>query len=735
MHKFILLSILVMVFSVSAADLRVVENGRPVVGIECTSAPAAMCDAEKTVREETNGKRLSAAEAMRDASEIIRKYVRLTTGAQLADTKAGPRIILKIEKGKMDIEGFRFAFPSPDVMEIIGGGPYGLRFAALDFCERFLGVRFLFPGPLGEYIPKLTSVSVPARAFQDAPKFKSRLLTGGNYHETRRLYQEWYPFQRGVFPYRCQVSHYFYKMFDSRKYGKTHPEFYPLINGKRMIPPPGRGVHWQPCLSNPAVVSEAAKIICDAFAADPELRSYSLGMTDGDGFCECAECRNFYPQPDVRNANGSPDRSRYMLEFYNRVAAKVTEKYPEATLSFLAYNHCSDAPKNMGMHSALVPVITYDRHNWIDPERYRRDLDRHQGWKNIAKGDVFCWYDYYYNNRYLLPRINFHHIARILRTGYAQGVRHYFAEYFPLGGGSLGNENIWCDGPLAYLSYKLLWNPESDVDAILDDWYRAAVGAQAAPYLRKYFEELENFWTTQAQHTGWFAKYSRTYLVMTVNTYLYALDPQMLDRCEEYLNEVCKRADHKERAEYLREGFLGRKRQILYWLNNQAVNLYEDAEFKNAWMKEKFDGDNSAWQRWTYRPNKCIAGFVPTGGRGDNGGSLCFEFIPDGNGAGFEKKYPVSQAKNQKISVWYRCENTDPNVCAWVYAEWLDNEGNSISQSVYSAEALGANKANWTQLSFKIAAPSQVPAKLLIRLSGNGQKGQMFFDDLCISSD
>ena len=61
--------------SLSAADFPLVRNGKAAAGIEiATEHP--FC---------------------KEAAEVIQKYVKLVSGAELSDTGAAPKIILKIE--------------------------------------------------------------------------------------------------------------------------------------------------------------------------------------------------------------------------------------------------------------------------------------------------------------------------------------------------------------------------------------------------------------------------------------------------------------------------------------------------------------------------------------------------------------------------------------------------------------------------------------------------------------
>ena len=78
-----------------------------------------------------------------EAAKILEKYLFLTTGDVPEIVEKGRRIVFKIEKGKMDIEGFSITFPSADKIVISGGSPSGLKYGTLEFCERFLGIRFL----------------------------------------------------------------------------------------------------------------------------------------------------------------------------------------------------------------------------------------------------------------------------------------------------------------------------------------------------------------------------------------------------------------------------------------------------------------------------------------------------------------------------------------------------------------------------------------------------------------
>ena len=693
--------------SVCAAGFPVVSNGKIVAGL----CPEPMAGAEL------------------EAAKILEKYLYLTTGDVPEIVEKGRRIVFKIEKGKMDIEGFAFSFPSADTMVISGGSANGLKYGALEFCEKFLGVRFLFPGKIGTHIPQVRDLPILRKNFADSPKYQTRYLWGSR-HWLQKDYHSWYPLLKSVEPYRIKYHHNLFKMFPPAKYAAKHPDFYPVIEGKRYIPkPPRLGVHWQPCMTNPEVIGEAVKMICDAFAADPNLRAWSLCQTDGDGYCECENCRKFYPVNDVPHRFGSKDRSLLYLQFCNKIAEQVAKKYPDAKLSLYAYNHASIAPANYRLHPSLVPIITYDRANHADPERKKMDQERQKEWEAISSG--VAWYDYVSTGHFVLPRALIRQIAQRLREGHESGVRHFFGEYSPL-----NEEQLWLDGPYGYVALKFLWNPYQDINKVLADWYRTAVGAKAAPHLQNYFEALEQFWTQTVPRSAWFKRCARTYHVWTWHHYLEDLPADFLDYCEKELLRCRKSAPAgicRERAEHFLRGFRDRRFKIEFYLNNQKARKIADKAFTATVFSDDFNKGIGRWQVGKIenrggKPNL----FSAKEGR-NNSGALVFP-ARNGDYSIAEKYFTVTKPGHFLLTVDYRCENTDRKVIPYISSEWCDSKG-KILHAAYYSDVHGKNNSEWSQMKLKFTAAGTLPARLRIRLYLCGtRKGRALLDNVVLKS-
>jgi hypothetical protein len=64
-------------------------------------------------------------------------------------------------------------------------------------------------------------------------------------------------------------------LFPPSKYAKSHPEFFPILNGKRYIPPADADGNWQPCFSADGIVDEASKNIKEYFRTHAGTKYFS----------------------------------------------------------------------------------------------------------------------------------------------------------------------------------------------------------------------------------------------------------------------------------------------------------------------------------------------------------------------------------------------------------------------------------------------------------------------------
>ncbi|HID92845.1 MAG TPA: DUF4838 domain-containing protein, partial [bacterium (Candidatus Stahlbacteria)] len=506
-----------------------------------------------------------------DLADLIKQSAGFEFSIQTKAPNKGKYISLSLgcEVGK---DGFIQSSPNYREIAYCAKDKIGLTYAATDFAERYLGKHWLFPAEneLGTYTPHVDKIIVSREKRVNAPAYENRryytLGTGKNY-------QLWASRMR-MLSSKSRFNHNLNNLFPIKKYYKTNPEFYPIHNRVRYPSPEcvddesqcpfNWKYNWQPILTAPGLLEEGVKYINTFFDVHPSESWYSLGMNDSSIWGD------FQMEEHPKNSAGHVYMSDYFFTWANKTATKVRKTHPNKKLGVLAYNSLIDPPKQK-VHKNLVPYITFDRMQWIDNDRKAYDQALTKNWEK--KATELGWWDYvygdsYYNvdlnhdsNRamYIVPRVYPHLMAEYLRFGRDHNVKHYFAEAVP-------EERVWREGPKLYVLSKLLWNPDLDVDTLLDDWYKATVGP-AASSLKAYFDFWEDFWMTKVPKTPWFKNNALPeFLNFTSIRYIDALTLQDRDYLQGEMGkllQLTRGTEFETRARFFYHSWIRVKKEAL----------------------------------------------------------------------------------------------------------------------------------------------------------------------------
>jgi len=480
----------------------------------------------------------------------LQKYIHKSTGAKLpfsnevSSDKHPVLIHLTIQdntKNEFSIASLRYAdgfyidISSPNHIWIKGYSAIGAEYGVYEFLERFLGVRWLFPGELGEHIPKQKTLTIQGQNIKQFPAFVSRQMSGLYGKECYK----WAKIHRshGV----IRFHHNLHKIFPIDPYVKTHPHLFPQKEGKPDVQYARAG--WQPCFQEKETISIAVQHIESFFEKNPTIHSFSLGTNDGvditSGYCSA--------DIDLKGLNdwGYPDASDVYYQWTNIVAQKVLERYPNKIFGTLAYMEVAMPPKSISLNHQIIPFLTEDRLRWVKPSYEAKAKKWVTDWTKKAK--YIGFYDYLYGTPYVLPRVYFHHMADVYQFAHKKGVIAVYAEAYP----------NWGEGPKYYLAFKLLWNPSLNVDKILEDWYISCVGTQAAPYLARYFNLWEMFWTNNIQDIPWFFNKSM-YMAFWSPSYLDHVEYKAIKTSRALLEKtlaLCETDIQKKRAKLFLNAF------------------------------------------------------------------------------------------------------------------------------------------------------------------------------------
>lgn len=341
-----------------------------------------------------------------------------------------------------------------------------------------LGVRWFFPGKLGTIIPQASTVRAKAQRRLESPAFQARnfqLRDPLRWINHQKAGGAYFPGAHGI-PLGDDVSF------------ETHPEFYGLV-GKERQPR-------QLCVSNPQVLERAVAAARAFFEKNPDAPWYGLGPNDGGGFCQCEGCRNL-DAGDYDPFSGEESVTDRYIWFFNRMLEALELTHPDKKLAFYIYHTYMRPPKrekpNPKISGAIAPIALCRIHgpsNPVCPERgYLKELVAQ--WAEILP-DLYER-GYWYNlGDPAMPFVQISRMADEIPYYAARGVQGYRTECL----------NHWAlHGPSLYLAGRLLWNPNEDVSAILNDYTTRLFGASAKPML-EYFQLVDERLTHGDHHAG-----------------------------------------------------------------------------------------------------------------------------------------------------------------------------------------------------------------------------------------
>ena len=510
----LLVSALALAWGGAAPAAVIVANGEARAVIVIPSAAAAPRETAAMVEE-----------AARDLSA----YIARATGAQLpivredeSPSARGARIFVGgcrasqavIDAARVQPEGFVIKVAGPAV-HIVGGdrtdAGYAVRGTAhgcTAFLEKFLGIRWLMPGELGEIVPRTAALEIADTEIREEPLLWLRSFrNSANTHLERaeaalqkwgvaipewkakftQASPPWYQRQRLGRRVKALYGHAYGGWWD--KYQQQYPEIFALQpNGTRDV----GNVREKLCVSNPVLWDLVAQEKIRELRADPLLLAASISPNDGTSrsvHCVCENCRAWDAKTKRLVADNDPDSAtsapeenltdRY-FRFYNEVAKRVAPKMPDRLLGCYAYSIYRQPPLDL-KHlepNLLVGYVGFEC--YLNEPRLEEDRREWSQWGALARQMFFrpnlLWVDRGFPLNYVRRH------AADLRMMVASGMRA--ADYDGLVG-SWG-ANGWG----YYAITRLLWDVNTDVDALLDDYCRAAYGAGAVA-MKTYFHQLE----------------------------------------------------------------------------------------------------------------------------------------------------------------------------------------------------------------------------------------------------
>lgn len=495
MQRVVLSACLLFAIAWQAHAVTLATNGKATVDI--------ITSAEATLSEQT-----AAAE--------LAHYLQAITGSPFTVAKPGeattmpghvfvgqtsPAIRLGLTPDKLGPEEWVIRTSGKDLI-ITGGRPRGTLYGVYHLLEDELGVRWW--NPWEETVPQAKTVAVNVSELRGKPVTPYRDIymlygnDGGRFAARNRLNRDGDARIKAEYggcrdygpPYHV---HTFNTYFPPKEYAAQHPEWYSLIDGKRVTD------GTQLCLTNPELrqaflaklinfietTSAAAK---EAGAPPPDV--FSVSQNDWLNPCQCDNCQAI--------AKAEESEAGPLLDFVNFLADSIKDKYPWVYIDTLAYQYTQKAPKTIKPRDNVIIRLCDTESDPTQPitsEANTKFREHLQSWARIAKNLRVWDYAVTYANPVGMPLPSMQTYAADYKFYHENNVEGVFTEHEFGIIGDMRDLKIW-------MMIKLLENPYADCDKLVLTFTDGFYGP-AGKYIREYLTALEAEAKAKQTHTNW----------------------------------------------------------------------------------------------------------------------------------------------------------------------------------------------------------------------------------------
>jgi hypothetical protein len=344
-----------------------------------------------------------------------------------------------------------------------------------------LGVRWYMPGDLGEIVPKRDQVALPEIDRTVRPAFEIRSVSRPLISSPVIDDPLWY-LRMGANEQYGSLHHGQRHLTEHPGQRAAHPEYYvQLANGKRDTESKTANA----CLSSEGFFKETvayARLLFDHY----DIPIISVMPHDGFTHCQCDKCRDQITLD--RGASGLS--SDYVWNFVMRVANELAKTHPNRKVFCGAYSSYRLPPLSIDKLPDNVWVqITNGRPiRELDEEIHQSTAELRQQWLAKTQNPLSVTLNYtpFTNRGAYRPQYWPHVIAR----GIAACQDEVWREDVWLSSGKGGLHHPGMSHLNPYIISRFWWDPDQDVDALLEEYYRLFYGP-AAGEMKLFIEFCE----------------------------------------------------------------------------------------------------------------------------------------------------------------------------------------------------------------------------------------------------
>ena len=429
----------------------------------------------------------------------------------LGENKCSENIIAQYDLSDLNGEGFYILTQEGNVY-IFGASAKSIIFGAYEFLEKYLGIRFLAVDCT--HVPTRACLEVPEGEVKRVPISAQRTYLSYPACEDRPMSLR-YKFSADFTPdcsdlgiknkwyTKIPTSHNSECYVPYEKYKDSHPEFFNVYRYNLFRSFTAMDLCYSNGLTDDgewdesketSVLSVATDSMMRFMEEDDSVEYFMFGRADNeDCQCRCSRCQR------AREKYGD---AGIMIVFMNAMAKKLRERFKEKGKVFnkklitFAYHSTVNAPVKDGkplcpqvipdeaLYIRYAPILANYVYGLEEEKQNAETRKQIQEWSLLTK-NMMIW-DYntnYYDYFWYFP--NLAYIKENMKTYQRMGA-HYIMKQ-----GANNVSPIWHDDLCAYVSSKLFWDVDADVNELVKEYVTFYFGP-GADKVQAYIEEMES---------------------------------------------------------------------------------------------------------------------------------------------------------------------------------------------------------------------------------------------------
>ncbi|MBM4040130.1 MAG: DUF4838 domain-containing protein [Planctomycetes bacterium] len=397
---------------------------------------------------------------------------------------------------RMPVEGFTIRTNAGRVFIVGHDGPvgpkdtravsHGTAWGVFEFLERFVGVRWYWPTERGgRSVPKAASLVVQPVWLEDAPVFRKREIwppMANAWNGTGQQLGPLYNCLRAGNSWPINLVVHSPNWSGVKEYTEGRPECFQLgSDGSRNFQ--------MLCYGNPKALETYLENIAAHFDQGKKAHmgivgdAVTVSPNDAGIACYCADCRRLWNERGGQYGTAS----RVLATFVEKLALAVKARWPDKTIVYLPYLNYTLAPEgirfpdNVEVQLCGMPGIAqYKEPSILAAEQ--ANVDR---WAAITGRKIQNWhYSCWPEDKTKAP----YHYPHVLKAYYQANRDKLVGSFINGDGDHFPRQHI-----SLYCWMKLLWDPDFDVDAAMEEFCDRMFG-RAAPSIRRLLRLQVDGW-------------------------------------------------------------------------------------------------------------------------------------------------------------------------------------------------------------------------------------------------